>query len=229
MRVSAVCRLLAVGMLASASWACAPTGPSSTTPSSGTKPLAPVEVRQYKGAKLSSVNDFIENSIKGPQTVDRAKYRLRVAGDVASQTVYTYSDVLALKPAYTKVVTLDCVEGWSVTILWEGVKLSDLLDRSGVRSGANTVIFHAVDGYATSLPLDYIRSKDILLAYKMNGIEIPAERGFPFMVVAEDKWGYKWCKWVDRIELSTDANYRGYWEQRGYTNSGDRNKPSIGP
>jgi DMSO/TMAO reductase YedYZ molybdopterin-dependent catalytic subunit len=37
-------------------------------------------------------------------------------------------------------------------------------------------------------------------------------------VVAEGKWGYKWAKWVTRIELSADTSFRGYWESRGYSN-----------
>jgi DMSO/TMAO reductase YedYZ molybdopterin-dependent catalytic subunit len=44
------------------------------------------------------------------------------------------------------------------------------------------------------------------------------------MLVAEDKWGYKWIKWVTEIRLSDDPTYRGYWESRGYSNSGDLNR-----
>ena len=40
--------------------------------------------------------------------------------------------------------------------------------------------------------------------------------GYPFQLVAEDKWGYKWIKWIVKIELTDDPSYRGYWEQRGY-------------
>lgn len=111
-----------------------------------------------------------------------------------------------------------------MTILWEGVLVRDILNTSGVDPQANTVIFHAIDGYTTSFPIEYLQDNDILMAYQMNNVTIPAERGFPFMLVAEDKWGYKWIKWIDRIELSNDTNYRGYWEQRGYSNSGDLNK-----
>jgi DMSO/TMAO reductase YedYZ molybdopterin-dependent catalytic subunit len=60
----------------------------------------------------------------------------------------------------------------------------------------------------------------------MNAVRVPDERGFPVLVVAEDKWGYKWAKWVTEIELSTDPNYRGYWESRGYSNNGDQKGPS---
>ena len=63
-----------------------------------------------------------------------------------------------------------------------------------------------------------------MLAYKMNEVVLPPERGFPFQLVAEEKWGYKWIKWVTEIELSDDESYRGYWEQRGYSNNGDLNK-----
>jgi DMSO/TMAO reductase YedYZ molybdopterin-dependent catalytic subunit len=66
--------------------------------------------------------------------------------------------------------------------------------------------------------------KDIMLAYKMNGVTLLPERGFPFELVAENKWGYKWIKWVDKIELSADESYRGYWESRGYSNDGDLDK-----
>ena len=91
------------------------------------------------------------------------------------------------------------------------------------------MIFHAVDGYTSSLPLDFIQSNDILLAFKLNGLTLPAEEGFPLMVVAESKWGYKWVKWVDGIELSNDTSYRGYWESRGYDNNGEGNGPMFEP
>lgn len=97
----------------------------------------------------------------------------------------------------------------------------DLLEEAKPLSEANIIIFHAYDGYTTSLPLDYIVYRDILVAYKMNEITIPSERGFPFQLVAESKWGYKWVKWITRIELSDDVHYRGYWESRGYSNTGD--------
>ena len=57
---------------------------------------------------------------------------------------------------------------------------------------------------------------------------IPPARGFPFEVVAEDKWGYKWCKWVTEIELIDDLDYRGFWEERGYNVDGDVQGPKRG-
>jgi len=101
------------------------------------------------------------------------------------------------------------------------ILLNDLLEEVGVKPKAQVVIFYAYDGYSTSLPLDYIIDNDIMLAYKMNGLILPPERGFPFELVAESKWGYKWIKWITQIQLSDDTEYRGFWESRGYSNSGN--------
>jgi len=186
--------------------------------------LEPVEIREYQGEKLSSVNDFRENSIKGPQYIDIETYKLEINGLVSSPRSYAFDEVIEDYKHYKKLVTLDCVEGWSVTLLWEGMLVRDLLEEAKPLPEAKVIIFHAYDGYTTSLPIDYIMERDILMAYKMNEITIPQERGFPFQLVAESKWGYKWIKWITKIELSDDVNYRGFWESRGYSNSADLDK-----
>jgi len=180
-----------------------------------------VEIREYEGVNISSIADFRENSIKGPQHIDLDKYRHKVTGLVANPGEYGVGEVTAGFQAYRKVVKLHCVEGWSVTILWEGLLVKDLIERAGALPDANTVIFHAYDGYTTSLPLNYIVGQDILMAHKMNDVALPPERGAPFQLVAESKLGYKWIKWIVEIELSDDAEYRGYWESRGYSNDAD--------
>jgi DMSO/TMAO reductase YedYZ molybdopterin-dependent catalytic subunit len=186
--------------------------------------LKSVEIRDYKGEHLSSINDFRENSIKGPQHVDRNTYRLKIIRLVEKPAQYGYDQAVQNHRHYEKVVKLDCVEGWSVTILWEGILLSDLIKASKPLPKAKVVIFHAYDGYTTSFPIEYIMKNNILMAYKMNNLVMPPERGFPFELVAESKWGYKWIKWITEIELSDNVNYKGYWESRGYSNEGNLNK-----
>jgi DMSO/TMAO reductase YedYZ molybdopterin-dependent catalytic subunit len=187
--------------------------------------LEAVQVKEYEGERLSSVDDFHDNSIKGPQNININEYRLKVTGLTGQPVAYTYDEVINKYKSYQKLVTLDCVEGWSVKILWEGLLVKNLLNEAGVLPTASTVIFHAYDGYTTSLPLQYILDNDILLAYKMNGVTIPPDRGYPFQLVAEQKWGYKWIKWVTQIELSDDVNYKGYWEKAGYSNDASLDKP----
>ena len=187
--------------------------------------LQSIEIKEYEGIDLSSIVDFRENSIKGPQYVDIDNYRLKVSGLVENPASYTLNETINSYQHYKKVVTLHCVEGWSVTILWEGVLLSDLIQEAGLSPNASVVIFHASDGYTTSLPIEYIMDEDIILAYKMNGVPLPPERGYPFQLVAESKWGYKWIKWVTEIEISDNTGYKGYWERRGYSNDADLYKP----
>jgi DMSO/TMAO reductase YedYZ molybdopterin-dependent catalytic subunit len=180
--------------------------------------LGKVEVKEYRGKRLDAISSARENSIKGVQHVPIGDYRLAITGLVEKPQSLLYSEVTSM-PAYQKVTTLNCIEGWSVTYLWRGVKIKDLLERAGYDPKAKLVIFRSHDGYSTSLPLDFIVKRDILLAYSQNGIALPAERGFPFQVVAEDQFGYKWAKWITGIEVSNDTDFRGYWEQRGYDNT----------
>jgi len=189
-----------------------------------TEELEPAEIREYEGEKLSSINAFRENSIKGPQHIDIESYRLKIRGLVENPAHYTYDEVINNYKHYKKVVTLDCVEGWSVDILWEGMLVRELIAESSPLPSTKVVIFHAYDGYTTSFSLDYIMGNDIIMAYKMNEVALPSERGYPFQLVAESKWGYKWIRWITEIELSDDVNYRGYWESRGYSNTGDLDK-----
>lgn len=206
-----------------------PTPSAFTTPSPSSSPtltptptvLTPQEIREYQGEDLSSINDFRENSIAGPQYVNTDTYRLTITGLVNETKEYTYDEVVNGFQKYLKVVTLYCVEGWAAKILWEGFLVKDLLNESGINSEAVVAIFYAYDGYSTALPLDYLRDNDIIIAYKMNNVTLPAERGFPFELVAESKYGYKWIKWVTRIELSDNADYLGYWESRGWPNDAD--------
>jgi DMSO/TMAO reductase YedYZ molybdopterin-dependent catalytic subunit len=190
-------------------------------------PLPTAEVKEYEGVRLGSVKDFRENSIRGVQKVDPATYRLVVDGLVNKPLSLGLEEAGKL-PRSKKVVRIDCVEGWSVTALWEGFLVSDLLKLAGPKPAAKIVIFHAVDGYTTSLPLDTLLSKKILLADHINGIVLPPANGYPFQLVAEAKWGYKWIRWVNRVELSDNLGYKGTWERQGYSNKGDADGPMFG-
>jgi DMSO/TMAO reductase YedYZ molybdopterin-dependent catalytic subunit len=181
------------------------------------------EVQQYEGKLLSPAVGPRDNSIKGVQQVDITTYSLRITGLVNNEVIMNYDEVLTMT-SFKRLITLHCVEGWDATILWEGVSLVELIEKAIPRSEAVTVIFHAADGYTTSLPWALVKEKQLILAYKANEIVLPPEMGYPFMVVAEDKLGYKWARWVTKIELSDNKDYKGYWESRGYTNEANIQK-----
>lgn len=177
------------------------------------------EIREYQGMRLDPFDRHYDNSIQGPQYVDVKTYRLSLTGLVDSPQSFTYQKVLSF-PHFKRVITLHCVEGWDERLLFEGVRLMDLLAEAKPEKGITTVIFYAADGYSSALDYCDVKRLNILLAYKINGRVLDEKRGFPFQVVAESKLGYKWVKWVTAIELS-DKPYKGYWESRGYDNKAD--------
>jgi DMSO/TMAO reductase YedYZ molybdopterin-dependent catalytic subunit len=222
MHLRAIAVLSLAALLTAAVAACAATAPTVLAPRPPAAPpatsLGTIEIRDFEGKRLDAVAAEPENSIEGTQHVDVANYRLTVSGMVRTPQSLTYAQVLAM-PAYRKVTTLHCIDGWSVTYLWQGVLLEDLLASAGYDPAATVVIFRCADGYEESLPVSYVIERHIMLAYGMNGTVMPPERGFPFQVVAEDKLGYKWAKWVTAIELSDNESFRGYWEVRGADNT----------
>ena len=179
----------------------------------------------YKGQNLTPIAQQRNNAIHGTQHIDRESYRLQVDGLVENPRNFTYEEILEL-PQTSKVVDLNCVEGWSFTAKWTGVKIAEIFNETGAMENATTVIFYSADGYSTSLDKEYLLENDIILAYKLNDVTLPPERGFPLQLVAESKYGYKWTKWIVRVELS-DSPYRGYWEERGYNNTANVGGPPF--
>jgi len=177
--------------------------------------LPEVEAQEYLGNKLTQLSQQGNNAFQGTQFINRSSYRLMVGGLVDRDIDLSYEELLKL-PAYSEAVYMPCVEGWGFTAKWTGFRVDDLLDLAGPRSGASYVVFRSADGYSTGLPLNYIKENQILMAYGINDITLPPEQGFPFQLVAKDRYGYKWAKWITSLEV-TDKEVRGYWESRGYS------------
>jgi DMSO/TMAO reductase YedYZ molybdopterin-dependent catalytic subunit len=205
-------------------------GRAPVTTTAATPTVTEVEATEFQGKALTPIKNQRNNALAGTQHIDRAAYRLTVDGAVDNPLTLTYDDLLAY-PQESWLMDLDCVEGWSFTAKWTGPQLNAIFQQAGVKPGARTVIFHTSDieaGY-TSLDFSYIRDQGIIIALKLNDITLPAERGFPFQVVAKSKYGYKWAKWVTRIELSEDTGFRGFWENIGYNNNADASGPAFEP
>jgi len=179
--------------------------------------LPETEAREYQGKRLVPISEQGNNALSGTQHLEREALRLNVTGLVRKDLSFSYQDLLAL-PAYTELAYMPCVEGWGFDAKWTGFRVSDLLNISGLLPQASYVVFYSADGYSTGLPLDYLRDNQILLAYGINDVTLPDERGFPLQLVAKSRYGYKWAKWITSIEV-VDSEVRGYWESRGYSNS----------
>jgi DMSO/TMAO reductase YedYZ molybdopterin-dependent catalytic subunit len=145
-----------------------------------------------------------------PEEVDIAAYRLEITGLVDSPLSLTYENILAY-PAVTEVVLLICPGVFQDNAEWTGVPVWRLLEDAGLKAEAAEVVFHAMaspspsypgasgSSYFASLPLDEITANDsIFLAYTVNGETLPLEHGYPLRLVAKDRMGFDWVKWVER-------------------------------
>ena len=163
-----------------------------------------------------------------PQRINITTWSLRIDGFVQRPLNLTYDELRTL-PTVTVFAKLICVGGSALVTKgnWTGVQLSSLLTLAEVKPEAVEMVFYAVDGFSSSLPVEEILNRpDMLLAYEKDGEPLPDSLGYPVIVVAPGKWGYKWVRNVEHVEL-VDFDYRGFWESSGYSDAADI--PDYGP
>jgi DMSO/TMAO reductase YedYZ molybdopterin-dependent catalytic subunit len=176
--------------------------------------------------------------------IDRDAWWLHIEGDVEKPFTINYEELVELE-SVTIPVTLECagnnrnflepkVKGvqWGLgavgTAEWTGVPLSVLLDRAVVRSNAREVILEGADHgmlddtksppgeltFSRSLPLEKAK-RDVLLAYRMNGEDLPPEHGFPVRAIVPGWYAMASIKWLQRIIVS-DEQFSGYYQTLDY-------------
>ena len=182
--------------------------------------------------------------------IDKNRWRLRVEGEVERPFEINYGELVRLESQKIP-VTLECagnnrnfldpkVKGvqWGLGAVgnaeWTGVPLSILLDRAGIKPSAREIILEGADRgkledpkspageikFSRSIPLE--KARDVLLAYKMNDVDLPAEHGFPVRAIVPGWYAVASIKWLQRIVV-TDKPFNGYyqtldyafWERRG--------------
>jgi len=147
---------------------------------------------------------------------DGSNWDLRIEGLVENPVTLSFSQLLALPPS-DQVHDYMCVTGWIVKqVHWSGTLVSTLLDLARPLPSARAVSFDSADGvYTDSLSLAEARRPEVMLAHRINGQPLPADRGAALRLVVPFMYGYKGTKWVARIRLTARQEV-GYWEQRGY-------------
>jgi DMSO/TMAO reductase YedYZ molybdopterin-dependent catalytic subunit len=145
-----------------------------------------------------------------------ADWTFTVSGLVDEPLSFAWVDFLKL-PRVVQVSDFHCVEGWSVyTITYEGIRLSEILEKVGVKPQAKFVKFYSAEKiYTDSLSLEQARLPDVMVAILLDGQEIPSDLGGPARLVIPRMYAYKAVKWLVGMEL-IDKPYKGYWEERGY-------------
>lgn len=134
-----------------------------------------------------------------PPPVDADAWRLQISGAVARPFTLSYDDLQAMM-TNAQETALDCTGGWYTNQLWRGVSLGRLLDEAGLLDEAASVTVEAVSGYKRRFPLPAARG--YLLALVVAERPLRHGHGFPLRLVAPDRRGYDWVKWVARIHVN---------------------------
>src|SRR5947209_11516962 len=164
----------------------------------------------------TNVDGFTIYTINGFPAFSPSTYRLTVTGMVEHERSYSFADLAAL-PAVTETKYYQCVTGWVVPRpKWKGVRLWDLIEASRPTGNASALRFLCMDNaYSESLTFEQAKKSDVLLGYELNGKPLSRQQGQPLRLVVPGMYGYKFAKWVNRIEV-VDRVTPGYWEQNGY-------------
>src|ERR1700738_2277777 len=175
-----------------------------------------------------------------PEQVDVATFRLTVHGHVNQNLSLTLDDLQALPGVELAAINqcsgnsrgyfLPRVPGaqWAHGAMgnakWTGVRLKDVLDRAGIKAGAVQVRFNGLDepvvpdapDFMKSLDLDHARDGEVMIAYAMNGEQLPLLNGFPLRLVVPGWYSTYWVKMLNDTEV-LDRPDDNYWTKTAYT------------
>jgi DMSO/TMAO reductase YedYZ molybdopterin-dependent catalytic subunit len=135
-------------------------------------------------------------------------WRLSVEGRVHSPQSFTLADLKRL-PARTQITRHTCEEGWSAIGEWTGVPLSMVLNAAGILPTARFVMFYSYDDWADSIDLLDALHPQTILAYGMNGQDLPIPHGAPIRLRVERQMGYKSMKYLHRIVVKDEFDDGG--------------------
>jgi DMSO/TMAO reductase YedYZ molybdopterin-dependent catalytic subunit len=130
-----------------------------------------------------------------------ADWRLQVEGAVARPRSYSLVDLRRF-PARTQITKHTCEEGWSAIAEWTGVPLRRVLESAGILPSARYVNFFSFDHNPDSIDMLDALHPQTILAYGMNGRELPLAHGAPLRLRVEKQLGYKSVKFLHRIVVT---------------------------
>ena len=137
-------------------------------------------------------------------------------------------DALRALPQFDEEADFHCVTSWSLMdSSWQGARFADVAALAKPLPEAAFVVCTGSDhdpasgeAYTTNLPIDEALSEDVLLVHSWNGVPLPREHGGPVRVITPRLYAWKGAKWICRVEFTAEDR-PGFWEKRGYSNSGD--------
>ncbi|MGO4597192.1 molybdopterin-dependent oxidoreductase [Terrabacter sp. 2RAF25] len=161
----------------------------------------------------------VDTNLVVPQ-VDVDSWTLEVDGMVERPFTMNFAELSAL-PLIERDITMTCVSnevggGYIGAARWLGVRLTDVLDRAGVKGSPDQVLSTAVDGFTISTPLAVVRDgRDAMVAIGMNGAQLRDTHGFPARLITPGLYGFVGAtKWLTKLTLTTYAAEQAYWTKR---------------
>jgi Oxidoreductase molybdopterin binding domain len=133
-----------------------------------------------------------------PPPMETGPWRISVKGQVQRALYLDLAELAAIDLTEITAI-LDCTSGWAIETAWSGVSLAALLDAAGVSSGARRVSVRSETGWTASFPVDEARR--CLLATGVAGDSLPRANGAPVRLVAPDRRGLDWVKWVREVAV----------------------------
>jgi DMSO/TMAO reductase YedYZ molybdopterin-dependent catalytic subunit len=191
---------------------------------------ASLEIEGMPELITPAANFYLIDAALTSPSVDVNNWSLRVTGEVDNPIELSYDDLLSMSTRESD-VTLSCVSnevggGLVSNGRWTGVMLSDVLAEAGVSQdkigpASRQLVGRSVDGWTagfeTEIALD---GREALVAFGLNGNELPVKHGYPARLVVPGLYGYvSATKWLEEIEL-TNWDFDAYWIQRSWTKEG---------
>jgi DMSO/TMAO reductase YedYZ molybdopterin-dependent catalytic subunit len=182
--------------------------------------------REFNRSEISKVAPVLGNPPE-TETYQRllsggfADWRLTVDGLVARPSSFTLAELKRL-PSRSQITHQACEEGWSFIAQWTGVPLSDLLNSVGVEPHARYVVFFPFDEWWESIDMVDAWHPQTLLAYAMNGQELPTPHGAPLRLRLPRQLGYKSTKYLSHIKVADTVKgfgqgLGGHFPEDGYS------------
>jgi DMSO/TMAO reductase YedYZ molybdopterin-dependent catalytic subunit len=175
-----------------------------------------------------------------PASIDPATYRLRVGGSVNTALDLSLDDLKRIGEPVQIVAVNQCsgnsrghfvprVNGGQLSngamgnARWTGIPLKRILDKAGVKAGAVQVTFNGLDrppvgdgpDFVKALEIDHAMDGDVMLAWQMNGAELPLLNGYPLRLIVPGFYGTYWVKHVSDIQV-VDKVFDGFWMSTAY-------------
>jgi DMSO/TMAO reductase YedYZ molybdopterin-dependent catalytic subunit len=160
----------------------------------------------------------VTKNVSDPR-VDVANWNFTVDGAVNTARTWDLAALQAM-PQVTQETTLCCIsngvgDGLESNAMWTGVPLADLITAAGPSDQTVEVLLTAVDGYSDTFSIAKAMDPTTLLAFRMNGVELPMRHGFPARMVVPGMFGEKNLKWITKVELVTEER-KGFYETQGW-------------